>query len=93
MTLEDEKGEPIMMKNIKHNAAQVAAPSNLSSPGCDRFLRVSRRRKQAPRGRWNISLRPSVFGNTNDGVNENEGKCGGKTAGGVYRSVRAKGML
>lgn len=63
-----------MMKNIKHNAAQVAAPSNLSSPGCDRFLRVSRRRKQALRGRWNISLRPSVFGNTNDGVNENEGK-------------------
>lgn len=29
-----------MMKNIKHNAAQVAAPSNLSSSRADRFLRV-----------------------------------------------------
>ena len=29
-----------MMKNIKHNAAQVAAPSNLSSSRGDRFLRV-----------------------------------------------------
>ncbi len=29
-----------MMKNIKHNAAQVAAPSNLSPSRCDRFLRV-----------------------------------------------------
>lgn len=29
-----------MMKNIKHNAAQVAAPSNLSSSHADRFLRV-----------------------------------------------------
>lgn len=29
-----------MMKNIKHNAAQVAAPSNLSSSRSDCFLRV-----------------------------------------------------
>lgn len=29
-----------MMKNIKHNVAQVAAPSNLSLSRGDRFLRV-----------------------------------------------------
>lgn len=31
-----------MMKNIKHNAAQVAAPSNLSLLHGDRFLHVCR---------------------------------------------------
>lgn len=38
-----------MMKNIKHNAAQVAAPSNLSSSRRDRFLRVCGKETSAAR--------------------------------------------
>lgn len=39
----------IMMKNIKHNAAQVAAPSNLSSSHADRFVRVCGKKTSATR--------------------------------------------
>lgn len=37
------------MKNIKHNAAQVAAPSNLSSPQRDRFLGACARQETSKR--------------------------------------------
>lgn len=39
----------IMMKNIKHNAAQVAAPSNLSSRRRDRFLAACVRQETSGR--------------------------------------------
>lgn len=38
-----------MMKNIKHNAAQVAAPSNLSSRRRDRFLAACARQETSGR--------------------------------------------
>lgn len=63
-----EGGGLIMMKNIKHNAAQVAAPSNLSLSRGDRFLRVCAWETSSARTMKHLlaPLRGSDAKNTND---------------------------
>lgn len=65
-----------MMKNIKHNAAQVAAPSNLSSSRGDRFLRVCGKETSAARTMKHLltGARSLDETNTNDGEGERDRK-------------------